>query len=261
MRVRVPGFGEQRALVGELHDLAEVHHRHSGRDVLHHREVVRDEQVREPEASLQVLQQVDDLRLDRDIERRYRLVADDEPRLHRDRARDADALALPAGEFVRVAPRVLRRKADQTQEFRHPLAFPALGQTMQCKGFGEHVADGHSRVERAVRVLENHLHLTAQRAHLALREAEQVAPVEPDLPRSRLDQAQREASGGRLAAARFADQRQSFPGVELEADVVDRANRLEVLDQVFCAQQRRHSGALQHAAKWCLRTSTSLGTS
>ena len=63
-----------------LDDAAEIHHRHAVADVLDHREVVRDEQVGEPELVLQVHQQVDDLRLDRHVERRDRLVADDQLR-------------------------------------------------------------------------------------------------------------------------------------------------------------------------------------
>ena len=42
-------------------------------------EIVRDEQQRQAEAALQVGEQVEDLRLHRDVERRDRLVADDEP--------------------------------------------------------------------------------------------------------------------------------------------------------------------------------------
>ena len=108
---------EQFALARDLDDLAQVHHRDARRDVAHHGQVVRDEDVGEAQAPLQVLQQVDHLRLDRDVERRHRLVADDQLRLHRQRARDADALALAAGELVRVALRVLGREADQTQQF------------------------------------------------------------------------------------------------------------------------------------------------
>jgi hypothetical protein len=52
---------------------------------------------------LQVLQQVDDLRLDRHVERRHRLVADDQLRAPGQRPGDADALALAAGELVRIA--------------------------------------------------------------------------------------------------------------------------------------------------------------
>jgi hypothetical protein len=65
----------------------------------HHAEVVRDEQVGEPELVLQVHQQVQHLRLHRNVERRDRLVGDDERGLTDQRAGDADALALAAGEF------------------------------------------------------------------------------------------------------------------------------------------------------------------
>jgi hypothetical protein len=69
----------------------------------HHREIVRDEEVSETEPFLQVFEQVDHLPLDRNIERRYRFVADNQFRLERKRARDADALALPARQLVRIA--------------------------------------------------------------------------------------------------------------------------------------------------------------
>ena len=88
-----------------LDDPAEIHHRDAVGDVLHHREIVRDEDVGEAEPVLQIAQQIDDLRPDRDVERRDRLVADDELRLDRERAGDGDALALAAGEFVRIAAR------------------------------------------------------------------------------------------------------------------------------------------------------------
>ena len=52
------GVGVFRALVdrlgiGELDDLAEVHHRHAVGDVLHHREVMGDEQIGKSEVLLQ----------------------------------------------------------------------------------------------------------------------------------------------------------------------------------------------------------------
>ena len=86
------------------------------------REVVRDEEVREIELPLQLLEQVDDLRLDRDIERRDRLVEDHEVRVDRERASDADALALAARELVRVAGGGVRREADDLEQLTHALA-------------------------------------------------------------------------------------------------------------------------------------------
>ena len=74
-----------------------------GRDVPHHGEVVGDEQEGEAEAALQILQEVDDLGLDRDVQRRDRLVAHDQVGLDGEGAGDADALALAAGELMRIA--------------------------------------------------------------------------------------------------------------------------------------------------------------
>ena len=77
---------------------------------------MRDEHVGEVELVLQVLEQVDDLGLDRHVERRDRLVGDDQLRAQRERPGDADALALAAGELVRVAVVVLGVEADQLQQ-------------------------------------------------------------------------------------------------------------------------------------------------
>src|SRR5215216_6396416 len=90
---------EDLGLRTDLDDAPEIHHRHTVGDVTHDGEIVRYEQVGEPPLLLQILHEVDDLRLDRDIERRYRLVRHDEAGTERDRARDADALPLSAGEL------------------------------------------------------------------------------------------------------------------------------------------------------------------
>ena len=119
------GRSEQRLRIRGLDDDAEIHHRDPVGDVLHHREVVRDEDVGEAEPVLQVAQQIEDLRADRDIERRDRLVADDQLRLDRERAGNRDALALAAGEFMRVAAREARLEPDQPQQFLDPFAAAA----------------------------------------------------------------------------------------------------------------------------------------
>ena len=63
---------------GLLDDPPEVHDRHAVAHVLHNRQVVRDEEVGEPHRLLELDEQVDDLRLDRHVERRGRLIAYDE---------------------------------------------------------------------------------------------------------------------------------------------------------------------------------------
>ncbi|MFN5407996.1 ATP-binding cassette domain-containing protein, partial [Bradyrhizobium sp.] len=61
-----------------LDDAAEIHHQHAVGEIADDGQIVRDEQQRQIETLLQLGEQVEDLRLHREIERRHRLVADDE---------------------------------------------------------------------------------------------------------------------------------------------------------------------------------------
>src|SRR5205809_4388138 len=94
-----------------LRDRAEIHDGNAVRHVLDDRQIVADEEQREAELPLQILQQVDDLRLDGDVERRDRLVADDQFGFRGKRPGDADTLALAAREFMRSAAQRVARQA------------------------------------------------------------------------------------------------------------------------------------------------------
>ena len=153
-----------------LDDAPDVHDRDPVGDLADHREVVRDEDVREVEVRLQALEQVEDLRLHRDVERGDGLVADDQLRLERERARDADPLALAAGELVRVAVDVLGREADAVRAARGTRFFtsfavlwiangsPTIWPTL-LRGFSDEY--GSWKID---------LHLLAHRAQLPLRQ-------------------------------------------------------------------------------------------
>ena len=82
--------------------------------MLDDRQIVRDEQIAQPQLILQVFEHVDHLRLNGNVQRADRLVADDELRVGRERAGDADALALAAGKFVRVAGGLLAGDAARS---------------------------------------------------------------------------------------------------------------------------------------------------
>ena len=101
--VRVVRPAEHGFRGAELHQPAEVEHRDAVGEVADDAEVVRDEEVGGLALGLQLDQQVEDRRLHGDVERRGGLVADDEPRLARERARDRDALLQPARELRRRA--------------------------------------------------------------------------------------------------------------------------------------------------------------
>ncbi len=144
-----------------LDDLAEVHDRDGVGDVLHHREVVRDEEVREPEPLLQVLEQVHDAGLDRHVERGDGLVEHQERGVERERASDADALALTARELMRVPVRVMPVQPDERQELFDTRAVIA-GHLVDDERFRDRGADRHAGIERRVRILEHDLHLASQ---------------------------------------------------------------------------------------------------
>jgi hypothetical protein len=101
------GFLNKIIAVGEFHHLAEVHHRHTVRDMLDHAQVVRDEQIGETEFLLQVFQNIQHLRLDGHIQRRDRLIANNKLGTQRQRARNTDTLTLTAGKFMRIAAGVI----------------------------------------------------------------------------------------------------------------------------------------------------------
>ena len=85
-----------------LDDAAALHHRDGVADLPHHREVVRDEEVAEPELALQLLEQLEDLRLHGDVERRDGLVEHDDLGFDRERPGDRDPLPLAARELARA---------------------------------------------------------------------------------------------------------------------------------------------------------------
>ena len=216
---------EQRRLAGRLHHLAQVHHRHPVGDVSHDSQVMRDEQIGEAELPLERAQQVDHLGAYRHVERRHRLVADQQLGVDRQRAGDADALALAAGELVRIAPRVLRSEPDHVQELRDPpRALASLRQSVDGQRLADHLLHRHARIQGGIRVLEDHLHLAPQRPQVLGIGAGHVPALEQDLTPGRLQQAQQQAPDGGLAGAALPDQSHALAAAQGEAHPVDRVH-------------------------------------
>ena len=78
----------------------------------HDAEIVGDEQHRHPGLLLEIAEQLEDLRLHRHVERRGRLVGDEEVGLVGERHRDHHALALAAGKLVGIGAEPALRFAD-----------------------------------------------------------------------------------------------------------------------------------------------------
>ncbi len=110
-----------------LDDLALGHHADAVGDLADDAEVVGDEEHRHALLGLQLGEQFEDLRLHGDVERGGRLVGDQQFRLVGERHGDHHALALAAGELVRIGAEPLfgLADADLLEQFQRPCARPA----------------------------------------------------------------------------------------------------------------------------------------
>src|SRR5277367_847462 len=94
----------------DLDQASGIHHRDAIGHLANHRQIVGDKEIGKTAVALEIEQQVDYLRLNRYVERRYRLVGDDKARRDDERPRDADALPLAAGKLAGIALRGRRRE-------------------------------------------------------------------------------------------------------------------------------------------------------
>jgi len=100
----------------DLDDIPEIHDSDAIRDVPDHRQVVGNEDVGQLELVLKILHQVHDLGLDGHVQRADRLIGDDNLGIRRQRPRNADALALASGKFVRVPVSLFRRETHFSEQ-------------------------------------------------------------------------------------------------------------------------------------------------
>ena len=258
VRVGARNRREQRARVWVLwravdvvgrryfHDAAEVHDRDAVRDVLHHREIVGDEKVAEFQLALQVEKQVQHLALDRDVERRHRLVADQEARVERERTRNADALALAAGEFKRVTIRRGGRQADLVQQGQHlTTACGAITQRMDIEWLADNLADGVPGVQRLDRILKHHLQMAPVGLERTGSERGEIRAFENNLASGRLVEPHDAFPERRLAATRLADEPQRLAGLQRERDTVDCLERATRAQEQSGAHGKMHAHVAQ----------------
>ena len=223
-----------RPRIGQLHHLAQIHDHDAAADVFDHGKVVADEQISKPARGLQVLQQVDDLRLYRNVQRADRLIADHQPRLHCQCPRDANPLPLTAAEFVGIPLRVRRVQTHRLDQLPDPFltGFGIRRQFVDIERLADGFADGHARIQRAIRILKNHLQLAPPRAQLRAFEFRELFALKENAAGSRLDETHNRAAQRCLAAAALAHQPQGFARLHRETHVV------HCLDELFRARKQ-----------------------
>ena len=226
-------MGKQLTRRTALDHQAAVQHADFIAQVVHYREVVADQQITDAELLLQVLHQVEHLRLHRHIERAHRLVGHDQLGSRDERPRNGDALALATGKLVRVLVEIGAAQAHRCQRFGRSvalrLATAALGRVGQrFQRFGHDARDRLARIERTVRILKHHLDVAPGGTQLIAWQPVQVAAQQFDTARSRHIERHHQARDRRLARARFANDAQAASGLDRKAHAVQR------LDQRRC---------------------------
>src|SRR5205085_6612913 len=140
------------------------------------------------------------------VQSRYRLVGNDEFRIDRECPGDADTLTLATGKFMRITFHKSSAEAHRLHQFLHlRLDRLPLRQAERADRFADNITDRHTRVERRVWVLKDHLQVLSLFAHRRLRQMCKVLTIVKDLSARRFREPQNSLAERRFTAAGFTD--------------------------------------------------------
>ena len=147
--------------VCKLYHLTEVHNADSIGEVLNYREVVRDKEDSQAKASTKIVKKVNNLRLDRNVERGYGLVGYDHLRLHNNSSRDSYTLSLSTGELVRISVSVLAHETNHLKYLVYLFVDVILiGNSVDNQTLCDDITYCHTGIKRGDGILEDHLDLS-----------------------------------------------------------------------------------------------------
>ena len=225
-RVRVARVAEHVARGTLLDELAGIQHADTVAHLRDHAQVVRDEQERGSELLLERQDQLEDLGLDRRVERGRRLVEDQQRRLGGERHCDHNPLQHPTRQLVRVAPHHPGRIGDPhlVEHLLASLERLLTGYAGDLEHLCNLTADADRGVQRTTGLLVDHRDgLCAQVPQRGAAERQHVAAVDGDPSARDTAVAGQVAHHGqrhrRLPAARFADEAERLPRPDAERDV------------------------------------------
>jgi hypothetical protein len=191
---------------------------------------VCDEDHTDVELGLDAVDELEDLSLHRDIERRRRLVRDEQVGVVEDRHRDHGALTHPARVLVRIVVEANAwvRDPDVGQHLDDTLLGLLLRDALvDADRLDELVSHAIHRVQTGERVLEDHGDLLAANcAHFLARSSEQVASLEEDLAGDQrplgVVEAEDRKIGDALARPGLADDAERLAAAHRERELVNR---------------------------------------
>ena len=124
---------------------------------------MRNKQIGQAQLCLQLLQQIDDLRLNRDVQCSNGLIQHNELRVDGQRSGNPHPLTLSTGKLMGIAVNTICAQADNIQQVLNALEFfAATIQTVNGQRITDNLTDGHSRIQRGIGILIDHLHALAK---------------------------------------------------------------------------------------------------
>ena len=223
-------MGKQRRSRCLFHHLSRIQNSDFIRHLAGDAQIMRNQQQRHTPALLQVAQESQDLRLHRHIQRRRRLIGDQNIGLSRQHHGHQGALALAAGQLERVAVGMLRLQTHIHQKARHRLSGAVRRERLlNLRG------DRHDRIKAAHRLLKHHRHSSAaQTAHLPLRQGEHILTLQSRTARGDRhpvrQQTHQRQRRQRLSATRFAQHHQTAPRLQIQRHAIHRATAIRQAD-------------------------------
>ena len=94
---------------------------------------------------------------------------------------------------------------------------------MKAQRLGQDLPGAHARIQRRLRILENHLHSPPKAPPPALGKIVHPPPVEKNAPRVRANQAENDAGQGGFSAAGLAHHAKDFAAPDGKRNAVERA--------------------------------------
>jgi len=202
---------------------------------------VRDNDDGDAQTPREILHQLEDLRLDGHVERRGRLVGNEQLGIAGETNRDHDALPHAAGELVRILlePALGVGDANEREKLDGARARLRLAHLeMHGERFHDLQPDGEHRVQRGHRLLKDHRDLApANAAHFLVVEVEKLASLEAyrtvdDPRRVRRQKLHHGKSRDRFARAGLADDRHDLAGLDRVTQSLDGTDCSVLRDEV-----------------------------
>lgn len=104
-----------------LHYATAFHHHNTICHIAHHGKIMRNENHGQPHGTAQIVQQIQNLRLDRHIESRYGFIGQHKRGLRRNRARNRRTLPLSSRKLMRILMHPCGIKPDPPHQLRNSL--------------------------------------------------------------------------------------------------------------------------------------------